>query len=64
MNEFGFEPAVTTQRKAELACRLGAAQPGAAWLDGGRVSPPFATLRRCTKETGLRGTVGFASTDG
>ena len=45
--------------QAELARRLGTTQSAVARLEGGRVSPSFATLRRYAEATGTRLTVGF-----
>ncbi len=50
--------------QAELARRLGTTQSAVARLEGGRVSPSFATLRRYAKATGARLTVGLAPADG
>ena len=56
----------TTARltQAELARRLGTTQSAIARLEGGRVSPSFATLRRYAEATGTRLTVGLTSADG
>ena len=43
--------------QAELARRLGTTQSTVARLEGGRVSPSFATLRRYAEATGSRLTV-------
>ena len=43
--------------QAELAQRLGTTQSAVARLEGGRVSPSFATLRRYAEATGSRLTV-------
>ena len=43
--------------QAELASRLGTTQSAVARLEGGRVSPSFATLRRYAEATGTRLTV-------
>lgn len=40
--------------QAELAQRLGTTQSAVARLEGGRVSPSFATLRRYAEATGAR----------
>ncbi len=40
--------------QAELARRLGTTQSAVARLEGGRVSPSFATLRRYAEATGTR----------
>ncbi|MDE0348206.1 MAG: helix-turn-helix domain-containing protein [Gammaproteobacteria bacterium] len=45
--------------QAELAQRLGTTQSAVARLEGGRVSPSFATLRRDAEATGSRHTVGL-----
>ena len=45
--------------QAELARRLGTTQSAVARLEGGRVSPSIATLRRYAKATGTRLTVGL-----
>ena len=45
--------------QAELARRLGTTQSAIARLEGGRVSPSFATLRRYAEATGTRLTVGL-----
>ena len=45
--------------QAELARRLGTTQSAVARLEGGRVSPSFATLRRYAKATGTRLMVGL-----
>ena len=45
--------------QAELAQRLGTTQSAVARLEGGRVSPSFATLRRYAEATGTRLTVGL-----
>lgn len=49
--------------QAELARRLGTTQSAVARLEGGRVSPSFATLRRYAEATGTRLTVGFVPID-
>ena len=45
--------------QAELAQRLGTTQSAIARLEGGRVAPSFATLRRYAAATGTRLTVGL-----
>ena len=50
--------------QAELAQRLGTTQSAVARLEGGRVSPSFATLRRCAEATDTRLTVGLVRADG
>ena len=50
--------------QAELARRLGTTQSAIARLEGGRVSPSFATLRRYAEATGTRLTVGLVQADG
>ena len=50
--------------QAELARRLGTTQSAVARLEGGRVSPSFATLRRYAKATGTRLSIGLVPTDG
>ena len=49
--------------QAELARRLGTTQSAIARLEGGRVSPSFATLRRYAEATGTRLTVGLVRAD-
>ena len=49
--------------QAELAKRLGTTQSAVARLEGGRVSPSFATLRRYAEATGTRLTVGLVPAD-
>ena len=49
--------------QAELARRLGITQSAVARLEGGRVSPSFATLRRYPEVTGLRLTVDLVPAD-
>ncbi len=44
---------------AEVARRLGTTQSAIARLEGGKVSPSFATLRRYADVTGTRLTVGL-----
>ncbi len=50
--------------QAELARRLGTTQSAIARLEGGRVSPSFATLRRYAAATGTRLTVDLVPADG
>ena len=50
--------------QAEVARRIGTTQSAIARLEGGRVSPSFATLRRYAEATGTRLTVGLARADG
>ena len=50
--------------QVEVARRLGTTQSAIARLEGGRVSPSFATLRRYAKATGARLTVSLVRTDG
>ena len=47
-----------------LARRLGTTQSAVARLEGGKVSPSFATLRRYAQATGTRLTVGLVPADG
>ena len=47
----------------ELARRLGTTQSAIARLEGGGVSPSFATLRRYAEATGTRLTVGLVQAD-
>ena len=49
--------------QAELAQRLGTTQSAVARLEGGRVSPSFATLRRYAEATGTRLTVRLVPAD-
>ena len=49
--------------QAELARRLGTTQSAIARLEGGGVSPSFATLRRYAEATGTRLTVGLVQVD-
>ena len=49
--------------QAELARRLGTTQSAIARLEGGGVSPSFATLRRYAEATGTRLTVGLVQAD-
>ena len=48
----------------EVARRIGTTQSAVARLEGGRVSPSFATLRRYAEATGTRLTVGLVPADG
>ena len=48
----------------QLARRLGTTQSAVARLEGGRVSPSFATLRRYARATGTRLTVGLVPAEG
>ena len=50
--------------QAELARRLGTTQSAIARLDGGRVSPSFATLHHYAEATGTRLTVGLVRGEG
>ena len=50
--------------QAEVARRLGTTQSAIARLEGGRVSPSFATLRRYAEATGARLTVDLVRADG
>ena len=50
--------------QAEVARRLGTTQSAIARLEGGQVSPSFATLRRYAKATGTRLTVGLERING
>ncbi len=50
--------------QAELARRLGTTQSAVARLEGGRVSPSFATLRRYAAATGTRLTVSLVRIEG
>ena len=50
--------------QAEFARRLGTTRSVVARLEGGRVSPSFATLRRYAEATGTRLTVGLVPADG
>ena len=49
--------------QVELARRLGTTQSAIARLEGGRVSPSFATLRRYAEATGTRLTTGLVRVD-
>ena len=49
--------------QTELAQRLGTTQSAIARLEGGGVSPSFATLRRYAEATGTRLTVGLVQAD-
>ena len=50
--------------QADVARRLGTTQSAIARLEGGRVLPSFATLRRYAEATGSRLTVGLVRADG
>ena len=50
--------------QAELARQLGTTQSAVARLEGGRVSPSLATLRRYAEATGTRLLVGLIPADG
>ncbi len=50
--------------QAELARRIGTTQSAIARLEGGKVPPSFATLRRYARATGTRLTVGLVQADG
>ena len=64
-DEFALIEALVRARTAakltqtELARRLGTTQSAVARLEGGRVSPSLATLRRYAEATGTRLTVGL-----
>ena len=64
-DEFALIEALVRARTAakltqtELAQRLGTTQSAVARLEGGRVSPSLATLRRYAEATGTRLTVGL-----
>ena len=68
-DEFTLIEALVLARKAakltqtELAQRLGTTQSAIARLEGGGVSPSFATLRRYAEATGTRLTVGLVQAD-
>ena len=49
--------------QAEIARSLGTTQSAIARLEGGGVSPSFATLRRYAEATGTRLTVGLVRND-
>lgn len=49
--------------QAELAARLGTTQSAIARLEGGRVSPSLATLRRYAEATGTTLKVSLVDTD-
>ena len=49
--------------QSELARRLGTTQSAIARLEGGGVSPSFATLRRYAEATGSRLEVGLVQAD-
>ena len=55
--------AVATSTRAELVRQLGTTQSAVARLDGDRVSPSFASLRRYAEATGTRLTAGFVPAD-
>ena len=55
---------MTIPAASELARRLGTTQSAIARLEGGRVSPSFATLRRYAEATGTRLTVGLERAEG
>ena len=50
--------------QAEVAQRLGTTQSAIARLEGGRISPSIATLRRYAEATGTRLTVGLQRVGG
>lgn len=50
--------------QADIARRLGTTQSAIARLEGGRVSPSSATLRRYAEAPGTRLTVGLVRADG
>ena len=50
--------------QADVARRLGTTRSAIARLEGGRVSPSFAALRRYAEATGARLTVGLVRADG
>ena len=50
--------------QAELARQIGTTQSAVARLEGGRVSPSFATLRRYAEATGTRLTIALVPADG
>jgi len=50
--------------QTEVAQRLGTTQSAIARLEGGRVSPSIATLRRYAEATGTRLTVGLQRVGG
>lgn len=50
--------------QADVARRLGTTRSAITRLEGGRVSPSFATLRRYAEATGARLTVGLVRADG
>ncbi len=68
-DEFSLIDALVRARRAaqltqtELAQRLGTTQSAVARLEGGGVSPSFATLRRYAEATGTRLTVGLVQAD-
>lgn len=49
--------------QTELARHLGTTRSAIARLEGGRVPPSLATLRRYAEATGTRLTVGFVQAD-
>ncbi len=49
--------------QTELAERLGTTQSAVARMEGGRVSPTIATIRRYAKATGTRLIVGLVPAD-
>lgn len=69
-HEYALVEALVSARRAakltqaEIALRLGTTQSAIARLEGGRVSPSFATLRRYADATGTRLTVGLLPVDG
>ena len=50
--------------QAEVARPLGTKQSAIAHVEGGEVSPSFATVRRYAKATGTRLTIGLLPADG
>ena len=68
-DEFMLIEALVRARRAakltqtELARRLGTTQSAIARLEGGGVSPSFATLRRYAEATGTRLTVDLVQAD-
>ncbi len=68
-DEFSLIDALVRARRAaqltqtELAQRLGTTQSAVARLEGGGVSPSFATLRRYAEATGTRLTIGLVQAD-
>ena len=69
-DEFALIEALARARAAakltqtEFARRLGRTRSAIARLEGGRVSPSFATLRRYAEATGTRLTVGLERAEG